>query len=161
MSDTPRTDVAEHNMGSVVEPHYVVDVEVAQGLERELVEAREQLRLCNVDQLTTAAELDEAQEELNDKRKFCYAVEQAIYDIKGDYVEIIKELRKDAERYRWLRGDKRGRSLSASSLEWTGNAELSDAAVDAAIRKGEKESLTVEARKPVPEFELIEKWEGE
>ena len=24
-----------------------------------------------------------------------------------------------------------------------------------------KESLTVEARKPVPEFELIEKWEGE
>ena len=30
-----------------------------------------------------------------------------------------------------------------------------------AIRKGEKESLTVEARKPVPEFELIEKWEGE
>jgi predicted nucleic acid-binding Zn-ribbon protein len=29
------------------------------------------------------------------------------------------------------------------------------------IRKGEKEYLTVEARKPVPEFELIEKWEGE
>ena len=31
----------------------------------------------------------------------------------------------------------------------------------AAIRKGKKESLKVEARKPVPEFELIEKWEGE
>jgi len=31
----------------------------------------------------------------------------------------------------------------------------------AAIRKGEKESLTVAERKPVPEFELIEKWEGE
>jgi hypothetical protein len=29
-------------------------------LERELVEAREQLRLCNVDQFTTAAELAEA-----------------------------------------------------------------------------------------------------
>jgi hypothetical protein len=40
MSDTPRTDVAQHNMGSVVEPHYVVDVEVAHDLERELVEAR-------------------------------------------------------------------------------------------------------------------------
>jgi len=106
-------------------------------------------------------ELDEAQEELNDKRKFCYAVEQALDGMKGDYVEIIKELRKDAERYRWLRGDKRGRSLSVSSLEWTGSAELSDAAVDAAIRKGEKESLTVAKRKPVPEFELIEKWEGE
>jgi hypothetical protein len=83
MSDTPRTDVAQHNMGSVAEPHYVVDVEVAHDLERELAEAR-----------------------------------------------------KDAERYRWLRGDKRGRSLSVSSLEWTGNAELSDAAVDAAMKEG-------------------------
>jgi len=34
-------------------------------------------------------------------------------------------------------------------------------AAAAAIRKGEKESLTVEARKPVPEFELIEKLAGE
>jgi len=71
-------------------------------------------------------ELVEAREELSDKRKFCYAVEQALDGMKGDYVEIIVALRKDA-----------------------------------AIRKGEKESLTVEARKPVPEFELIEKWEGE
>ena len=89
MSDTPRTDIAQHNMGSVVEPHYVVDIEFARELERELVGAR--------------AELAEAREELNDKRKFCYAVEQALDGMKGDYVEIIKELRKDAERYRWLR----------------------------------------------------------
>jgi len=61
-----------------------------------LAEAKEQLRLCNVDQFTTAAELAEAQEEMNDKRKFCYAVEQALDGMKGDYVEIIKELRKDA-----------------------------------------------------------------
>ena len=48
MSDTPRTDVAEHNVGSVVEPHYVVDVEVAQGLERELAEAQAEIvRLSN------------------------------------------------------------------------------------------------------------------
>jgi hypothetical protein len=60
MSNTPRTDVAQHNMGSVVEPHYVVDVEVAHDLERELVEAKEQLHLCNVDQFTTAAELANA-----------------------------------------------------------------------------------------------------
>ena len=39
MSDTPRTDVAQHNMGSIVEPHYVVDAEVARDLERELAEA--------------------------------------------------------------------------------------------------------------------------
>ena len=114
MSDTLRTDVAEHNMGSIVEPHYVVDADFSRYLERELVEARE---------------------ELNDRRKFAYAVEQALDGMKGDYVEIIKELRKDAERYRWLRGDKRGRSLSVSSLEWTGNAELSDAAVDAAMKE--------------------------
>ena len=44
-------------------------------------------------------------------------------------------LQKDAARYRWLRNDKRGRSLSVSSLEWTGNAELSDAAVDAAMKE--------------------------
>lgn len=33
---TPRTQAARHNMGSVEEPHYVVDEEVAAGLEREL-----------------------------------------------------------------------------------------------------------------------------
>jgi chromosome segregation ATPase len=43
MSDTPRTDAAQHNMGSVAEPHYVVDVEVAHDLERELVAARAEI----------------------------------------------------------------------------------------------------------------------
>jgi hypothetical protein len=42
MSDTPRTDVAEHNMGSIMEPHYVVDADFSRYLERELVEARRQ-----------------------------------------------------------------------------------------------------------------------
>jgi hypothetical protein len=60
MSDTPRTDIAQHNMGSIMEPHYVVDIDFAQQLERELAEVKEQLRLCNVDQWTTAAELAEA-----------------------------------------------------------------------------------------------------
>ena len=39
-ADTPRTNAAEHNMGSIVEPHYVVDVEDARDLERELAEAQ-------------------------------------------------------------------------------------------------------------------------
>ena len=56
-------------------------------LERELAEAR--------------AELAETKKELNDKSKFCYAVEQALDGVEGDYVEIIKELRKDAENYRY------------------------------------------------------------
>lgn len=39
MSDSPRTDAAEHNMGSVVAPHYVVDSEVVKEIERELAKA--------------------------------------------------------------------------------------------------------------------------
>ena len=77
MSDTPRTDVAEHNMGSVFSRH----------LEHELV--------------ATRAELAELREELNDRRKFAYAVEQALDGLKGDYVEIIVAMRKDAEKYRY------------------------------------------------------------
>jgi hypothetical protein len=54
-----------------------------------------------------------------------------MFDLKSE----LAAAQADAERYRWLRGDKRGRSLSVSSLEWTGNAELSDAAVDAAMKE--------------------------
>ena len=39
-ADTPRTNVAQHNMGSVAEPHYVVDVDCSRDLERELAEAK-------------------------------------------------------------------------------------------------------------------------
>jgi hypothetical protein len=42
MSNTPRTDAAQHNVGSIVEPHYVVDIAFARQLERELAEARNQ-----------------------------------------------------------------------------------------------------------------------
>ena len=42
-ADTPRTNAAQHNMGSVAEPHYVVDVEVARQLERELAEAQAEI----------------------------------------------------------------------------------------------------------------------
>jgi len=86
MSDTPRTDVAEHNMGSIVEPHYVVDVEVAHDLERELVAAREQLRLCNVDQFTTAAELAEAVEK---ERERCAKVCERNIDAPAGTYQIL------------------------------------------------------------------------
>ena len=39
------------------------------------------------------AEIAELKEELNDKLRFCYAVELALDGLKGDYIEIIKELR--------------------------------------------------------------------
>lgn len=38
MSKTPRTDAAEHNIGSLVDPYYVVGATVACGLETELGE---------------------------------------------------------------------------------------------------------------------------
>ena len=41
------------------------------------------------------AEIAELKEELNDKRRFCYEVELALDGLKGDYIEIIKELRKE------------------------------------------------------------------
>ena len=40
MSDTPRTDAAEHNMGSIIEPDYVVNAAFSRYLERELAEAK-------------------------------------------------------------------------------------------------------------------------
>ena len=42
-----------------------------------------------------ATEIAELKEELNDKRRFCYEVELALDGLKGDYIEIIKELRKE------------------------------------------------------------------
>jgi len=45
-------------------PTYIEQSVRVEQLERELVEAREQLRLCNVDQLSTAAELAELQAEI-------------------------------------------------------------------------------------------------
>ena len=80
MSDTPRTDIAQHNMGSIVEPHYVVDIDFAQQLERELAEVKEQLRLCNVDQWTTAAELADA---VAKERERCALVCEEFYSVEG------------------------------------------------------------------------------
>ena len=79
VSDTPRTDALIYRKNTIeMQRHELLDLALA--LERELAEARE---------------------ELNDKRKFCYAVEQALDGLKGDYVEIIAALRKDAEKYRY------------------------------------------------------------
>lgn len=50
-----------------------------------------------------------------------------------DAVAELAALRKDAERYRWLRDDARGRALSISALEWRNDPALADIAVDAAI----------------------------
>jgi hypothetical protein len=118
MSDTPRTDALIYRKTTIeMQRHELLDFALA--LERELAEARE---------------------ELNDRRKFAYAVEQALDGVKGDYVEIIEELRKDAERYQWLRGlDWINGGLikifwSVEETEQMLDKEL-DAAIDAAMKE--------------------------
>ena len=94
-SDTPRTDAAAVGFARLLVDRdkrittELVDANFARQLERELAAAQ--------------AEIADLTEELADKRKFCYAVELALDGLKGDYVKIINKLRKDAERYRWLR----------------------------------------------------------
>ncbi len=45
------------------------------------------------------------------------------------------ELRAEAERYRWLRDDHIGRSLSVSAISWSGLSADADAAIDAARKE--------------------------
>ena len=61
MSDTPRTDELAQKFSITWNQFAYRDL--ARQLERELAEAKEQLRLCNVDQFTTAAELAEAKKD--------------------------------------------------------------------------------------------------
>jgi hypothetical protein len=102
MSDTPRTDAAQHNMGSVVEPHYVVDADFSRYLERELVgaraelaEAKEQLHLCNVDQFTTAAELANAVAAERERcARVCDEMDESFVTIYGtDYTDFQNDPR--------------------------------------------------------------------
>jgi hypothetical protein len=149
MSDTPRTDscyqqILDEGLGL----EYAEDElrEWSKKLERELAaaiasfsEERERAQREGARVIELQVKLAEAQEELNDKRNFCYAVEQALDGLKGDYVEIIKELRKDAERYRWIRDEAEWYSCHIKNTVQfkTGANFLSlDAAIDAAMKEG-------------------------
>jgi len=136
MSDTPRTDIAQHNMGSIMEPHYVVDADFSRYLERELAEAQ--------------AEVVRLKGEAESWEKVFDRTCEHLADAKSKLAEAVAKERERCAKVCEERGS--FNSMYAHHI-LTGAAE--------AIRKGEKESLTVEARKPVPEFELIEKWEGE
>ena len=76
MSDTPRTNFVAHETG---------DAEWDRSINRF---GRMMAHACILE-----AEIAELTEELNEKRRFCYAVECALDGLKGDYIEIIKELR--------------------------------------------------------------------
>jgi hypothetical protein len=116
LNDTPRTDALHFGYKDGINMQRHELLKLSRTLERELVEAKE---------------------ELNDRRKFAYAVEQALDGLKGDYVEIIKELRKDAERYRWLREHICWSSdYISKTYYFTANVnEELDAAIDEAIKE--------------------------
>lgn len=50
-------------------------------------------------------------------------------------ITLAAQHKRDAERYRWLRDDPRGRSLSVSALEWSGDPSRADAVIDATMER--------------------------
>ena len=65
MSDTPRTDALHFGYKDGINMQRHELLKLSRTLERELAEVKEQLRLCNIDQFTTAAELAEANARLD------------------------------------------------------------------------------------------------
>jgi hypothetical protein len=63
-------------------------------------------------------------------------VEDVAREIKRAVVaeNQVRQLQEDAARYRWLRDDRRGRALSVSALEWSGDPDKADASIDAAMQ---------------------------
>ena len=68
-------------------PTYIEQALRIEQLERELAEAKEQLRLCNVDQFTTAAELAEAQAKISATRRWVNN-NMTFYDVEPDGPDI-------------------------------------------------------------------------
>lgn len=136
--NTPRTDALLDDMDEGYPDRWIVS---HTSLERELaaaIEQRDEMKLALRD-LTDAAKglMDCKGYDLypNGTMRPAHGLGEWVKAEDYDKLHAAAEAAQaDAKRYRWLRGDKRGRSLSVSSLEWTGNAKLSDAAVDAAMR---------------------------
>ena len=140
-------------MMSHIEMEYAKTLKQVSQLKRELAaaissidEERKRAQREGARVIELQVKLAEAQEELNDKRKFCYDVEQALDGLKGDYVEIISALRKDAERYRWLRDHAHNTPIGVyewvnrdgrQQMAWLASNELDDN-IDAAMKEGGK-----------------------
>ena len=72
-------------------PTYIEQALRIEQLERELAEAKEQLRLCNVDQFTTAAELAEA---VAAERERCARVCDEFYSVENIAQRCAAAIRK-------------------------------------------------------------------
>ena len=108
MSDTPRTDAAPTYWIAIAQKR-TVNIDFARTLERELAEAQEEA---------------ERYRWLRDNS----------YNVQIGLERELAEARKDAERYRWLR-ENNFQEPTPKGFRTT--LEEIDAAIDAAIRKGE------------------------
>ena len=90
MSNTPRTDAEPTHKTGIAQTR-TVNIDFARQLERELAETKEQLRLCNVDQFTTAAELAEA---VAAERERCAKVCEEFYSVEGVAQKCAEAIRK-------------------------------------------------------------------
>jgi hypothetical protein len=118
MSDTPRTDTHIKSIkGTSIGYAGGVDEDFCKQLERELAEYRDKAIRFDLDKAgiehreKEAIELVEARAEIERLR----ASERSAWNAAMERDEEIERLRKDAERYRWLRGD----SCADSSSRWT------------------------------------------
>lgn len=94
MTDTPRSDAAAHNMGSVAKPHYVVDVDFARQLEREITRLKGEAESWEKVFDRTCEHLAEAKSELAEaiakERERCALVcERKIIEPTGTY-QIVR-----------------------------------------------------------------------
>jgi len=112
--DTPRTNDFAHNIGNDSDGHYVVDIDFARQLERELANAQ-----AEVVRLKGEAE---SWEKVFDRT-----------------CEHLADAKTNAERYRWLRDEAEWYSCHITNTVQfkTGANFLSlDAAIDAAMKEG-------------------------
>jgi len=94
MSDTPRMDdIWGRHVGDDFgfEDHSGHLYLEGQNLERELAETKEQLRLCNIDQWTTAAELADA---VAKERERCAKVCEEFYSVENIAQKCAAAIRK-------------------------------------------------------------------
>ena len=142
-ADTPETDKAVANEWLSPHPY----IELARQLERERDDARRKYKRAEdynkrmdavIHDLKIAKScinpLEDLKRATTALKERADKAEAALADAAGinSPHNACARLREDAARYCWLRDDKRGRMLSVSSLDWTGDPKLSDAAIDAA-----------------------------
>jgi len=162
VSDTPESKAASHNMGSVRNPHYVVDLEVAESLERQRNEAVTQaeiyrLRLRGMrhekdngyigavfgefDPMVLLAENRELKRKLTEAR-------QALDSVNKQHVEAVAQFKLELERSEAQRAVIAGERDAL--LETIKDCEATFRAIDAKVAADHLERVLEQYANPTP-----------